>query len=252
MLLRRITKHVKAQNWFAVGLDFFIVVAGILLAFWINALADGRAEQRSLHVALERLHDEIQSNVAAIDEYSRRHADIVSAGQALLKLARDPNLETVPMDLVGKVFVDGYTTDYSTSALTSVLNRQSFKGMQSNELRPVISALPAEYLDAMEDELIVIQLLDTYWNPFITQKLPVGPLWVSAYKSTEWESYFASTEETPDYGAVSAPEFAELASSMIFQNHIVNRISYERLILIEQKELRIVLQEALALIKEEI
>jgi hypothetical protein len=26
MMLRRITEHVKAQNWFAVGLDFVIVV----------------------------------------------------------------------------------------------------------------------------------------------------------------------------------------------------------------------------------
>lgn len=29
MLLRRITKRVKAQNWFAVGLDFAIVLLGV-------------------------------------------------------------------------------------------------------------------------------------------------------------------------------------------------------------------------------
>jgi len=28
MLLRRITKHVKDQNWFAVFIDFIIVVVG--------------------------------------------------------------------------------------------------------------------------------------------------------------------------------------------------------------------------------
>ena len=31
MLLRSLTKHVKDQNWFAVALDFVIVVAGILI-----------------------------------------------------------------------------------------------------------------------------------------------------------------------------------------------------------------------------
>jgi hypothetical protein len=36
MILRRLSKHIKEQNWFAVGLDFFIVVAGILLAFQIT------------------------------------------------------------------------------------------------------------------------------------------------------------------------------------------------------------------------
>lgn len=43
MLLRRITKHVKDQNWFAVGLDFFIVVIGILIAFQITSWNDGRS-----------------------------------------------------------------------------------------------------------------------------------------------------------------------------------------------------------------
>ena len=36
MFLHRITKHVKDQNWFAVALDFVIVVAGILIAFQIT------------------------------------------------------------------------------------------------------------------------------------------------------------------------------------------------------------------------
>ncbi|MFT6732416.1 MAG: hypothetical protein ACJAS9_000596 [Polaribacter sp.] len=36
MLLRSVTKHVKDQNWFAVVLDFVMVVAGILIAFQIT------------------------------------------------------------------------------------------------------------------------------------------------------------------------------------------------------------------------
>jgi len=31
MILRPLTKHVKDQNWFAVGLDFFIVVFGVFI-----------------------------------------------------------------------------------------------------------------------------------------------------------------------------------------------------------------------------
>ena len=34
MILRRITEHVKAQNWFAVGLDFVIVVIGVGVAMF--------------------------------------------------------------------------------------------------------------------------------------------------------------------------------------------------------------------------
>ena len=45
MILRRITKHVRDQNWFAVFLDFFIVVAGILIAFQITNWNEGRADR---------------------------------------------------------------------------------------------------------------------------------------------------------------------------------------------------------------
>ena len=31
MILRRITKHVKDQNWFAVGIDFIIVVVRVFI-----------------------------------------------------------------------------------------------------------------------------------------------------------------------------------------------------------------------------
>nr|WP_297350123.1 hypothetical protein [uncultured Glaciecola sp.] len=45
MLLRSITKHIKEQNWFAVTLDFVIVVVGILLAFQITSWSDAQQEK---------------------------------------------------------------------------------------------------------------------------------------------------------------------------------------------------------------
>lgn len=63
MLLRRITTHVSDQNWFAVALDFFIVVVGILIAFQItNWTADRNDREREQHY-LYRLHTEIAEMV---------------------------------------------------------------------------------------------------------------------------------------------------------------------------------------------
>ena len=55
MLLRRIAQHVKDQNWFAVALDFIIVVAGILIAFQITNWNEARVEKQREKVLLERL-----------------------------------------------------------------------------------------------------------------------------------------------------------------------------------------------------
>ena len=63
MLLRRITKHVKDQNWFAVSLDFLIVIAGILIAFQITNWNEARrasANERALLVQLQEEFEEIE------------------------------------------------------------------------------------------------------------------------------------------------------------------------------------------------
>jgi hypothetical protein len=53
MLLRRMTQHVTDQNWFAVGLDFVIVVAGVFLGIQIgNWNADAALSRKA--VVLER------------------------------------------------------------------------------------------------------------------------------------------------------------------------------------------------------
>lgn len=61
MLLRRITKHVKDQNWTAVALDFVIVVIGVFIglqaANWNNANTE-RLER-------ERLLSELQLDLSA-------------------------------------------------------------------------------------------------------------------------------------------------------------------------------------------
>ena len=56
MILRRITQHVKEQNWFAVGLDFLIVVIGVGAAMlgqqWISN-GQQRADMRVAEVAVQ-------------------------------------------------------------------------------------------------------------------------------------------------------------------------------------------------------
>ena len=88
MLLRSLTKHVKDQNWFAVFLDFFIVVAGILIAFQITNWNEAQTNKHATISALERLNSEIAANMDAAGSVISRieeGADIRAAGIAVLE-----------------------------------------------------------------------------------------------------------------------------------------------------------------------
>ncbi len=67
MLLRSLTKHVKDQNWFAVFLDFFIVVVGILIAFQINNWNEARGEQRAEVKFLLSLEEDMEGSIMEVD-----------------------------------------------------------------------------------------------------------------------------------------------------------------------------------------
>lgn len=58
MRLRRITEHVKAQNWFAVGLDFVIVVVGVFIGIQVSNWNETRGDQRAYRDAMTRLAEE--------------------------------------------------------------------------------------------------------------------------------------------------------------------------------------------------
>ena len=59
MLLRRITEHVKTQNWTAVGIDFVIVVIGVFMGIQVANWNDARQDRADEAVFLNDLHEDI-------------------------------------------------------------------------------------------------------------------------------------------------------------------------------------------------
>jgi hypothetical protein len=64
MILRRFTKHIIAQNWFAVGLDVIVVVVGIFLGMQVADWNDSRKD-RTLEIEyLGRLYDDMNGSIS--------------------------------------------------------------------------------------------------------------------------------------------------------------------------------------------
>ncbi len=89
MILRRLTEHVKAQNWFAVGIDFLIVVLGVFVATQVANWNSARAERAhadylvgALHAEFKGIESELETSLENITRYQ-------AASRSLVKALRD-------------------------------------------------------------------------------------------------------------------------------------------------------------------
>ena len=71
MILRRLTKHVRDENWFAVGLDFVIVVIGVFVGMQVSNWNDAHQTQSERQLVETRL----------LSDFVLMHEDVVRAAE---------------------------------------------------------------------------------------------------------------------------------------------------------------------------
>ena len=90
MLLRRITKHVKDQNWFAVGIDFIIVVIGVFVGIQLGNWNEARYQQQSASAYIERLRGDLTANQDDFEQRLVYFTQVRNAGRDALKALDQP------------------------------------------------------------------------------------------------------------------------------------------------------------------
>ncbi len=73
MILRRVIKHFRQQEWTAIALDFLIVVFGVFMGFQVQQWATRAGQRASEKLYLHRLHDEV---VQLTEDRSRYVSDV--------------------------------------------------------------------------------------------------------------------------------------------------------------------------------
>ena len=63
MILRRVMAHVKAQNWFAVAIDFVIVVVGVFIGIQFSNWNEARGERAQAHEDRQRLIADLKTRL---------------------------------------------------------------------------------------------------------------------------------------------------------------------------------------------
>lgn len=181
MILRRLTKHLKDQNWFAVGLDFLIVVLGILIAFQITNWSNERENRRVYDQALERVIVELTNNLAMQDWVRKNIATELPVIQTALEDLRACRADDEALANVKAALVPlnaPYTVLLQTAAVERFLGNEAFLQYQSAETREQLTEFLGFATFTLEyDRAQREQSLQSFAS--LPDALSLGPLAVS-------------------------------------------------------------------------
>ena len=90
MLLRNITKHVKDQNWFAVALDFVIVVIGVFIGLQVANWSEARSDRQLGQEYTQRLIVDIERDLAATRSLKSYYAIVLESVEEADRLLANP------------------------------------------------------------------------------------------------------------------------------------------------------------------
>ena len=92
MLLRRVMQHVSGQNWFAVAIDFLIVVVGVYVGIEVsNWNADRQANERAAGY-LERIAADLESDRESLAGRMAFWGDVEAYGVSAIRFAESGTL----------------------------------------------------------------------------------------------------------------------------------------------------------------
>ncbi|SES82189.1 hypothetical protein [Thalassotalea agarivorans] len=135
MLLRRITEHVKAQNWFAVFLDFIVVVLGIFVALEVSNYKEAKQSAAFETKMLVQIQAALSNDISYFEGIRNRLEPAFNANQTLLKhLYKKEDIdEKELLQLLDDSFI-GYVFSYNKGAYEA-LKASGLDKVKNDDLR---------------------------------------------------------------------------------------------------------------------
>lgn len=172
MILARLTAAIRAQNWFAVALEFVIVIAGVVIGFQITAWNAERTTSTQELAHLRALRADLVQSIASAEGYIGFSELSIESVMALLRAA-DPETESMDVASFDSHILNGVFRYFSLDANMSTLEELQSSG-ELSALRDADTRLAlVQVLFAMEDmrstEEDFIHISRTFSDPWLVQ-----------------------------------------------------------------------------------
>ncbi len=183
MILARLSRAVREQNWFAVALEFVLVIAGVVIGFQVTAWNAERGERESEDNHLAYLAQDLNADIEeltyiedmALRRLSALDAVIVQASGAPTRLIFDmpgfqvrfqpaPALENPAQCSLIYTATAMSTLDGSRHAYNTLINTGDVQLLSNTDQVRAIQDYYVNVDEVRDTELIVMRFRDDMWR----------------------------------------------------------------------------------------
>ena len=214
MLLRRITKHVTDQNWFAVFIDFLIVVTGVFIGIQVANWNANMAVQARLDQQLFSFRVELESNQLQFDAYRKQLLEQMDDVD-YIREAFNSDLAEIDENKIELKFLNVQRYKVFAPELTTLEELAQTGGLgalSGTSIRKAIEDWEKELAQVERGYADGQNQRDSVLNPYMMSNIAYGPL---------LEQSFILGHKIPK--SKFRNNMAELAASREFDNHLAYR-----------------------------
>lgn len=199
MLLRRVVEHVRDQNWFAVSLDFVIVVVGVFIGMQVSNWNDTAAERQHTQRLLSELASDLEEMKVQLvrnrDSAYQRTVQIDSF-MSSMEAVKPPSRRDAAQQLAGAFKAIPLPSaplglrDLLVSSRLDLIERESLR----NSLRGLAyySSVAGESNDTLlQSWSSSLEAMTPYLNVSRLPSMPVAPI---SYSDIDVEGLWQSTQ----------------------------------------------------------
>lgn len=178
MIFRRVKAHIEKENWFAVGIDFCIVVIGVFIGIQVANWNEARVDQRELAGQLTSLNTEFSENLDRLNAFRSlldRQIDDTSILREVIAGKR-PNVDIKEIDksLMNIVSVPNLTIDRTT--LDELAQGGGLRRLEALRLRALLVEWDETHDNLRRVERDSIEQRDANVIPYVMKEVSFGAL----------------------------------------------------------------------------
>ncbi|MEL6996361.1 MAG: hypothetical protein AAGK67_17185 [Pseudomonadota bacterium] len=218
MIFRRIKAHVEKENWFAVGIDFFIVVIGVFIGIQVANWNEARSNKVGLSGSLERLDREAAHNIDLIEKVLANYEDAAAdmrVGREALSICDLSSEGQATLERTLFNLTDDVQPNFVTVALDQLARRDQYQNLLSAQFQDAFGLYAARLKEEHEQ---LTSHYDNMWRHHVNFHHSVSATF-SGDPDTVQDVY-------ADWGFKLDKPFREVCTDASFRNRFINTIGF--------------------------